>query len=118
MACGPKAAPATGTLPRLRSAIDGPVATVEQNKANSDLVQLIADEGHLLHLTRLEVEQRIGQGDECANHPLCDEQGFDSSDWYYEIGQPGDGYMRMRPALIIGFDRFGKSVRTYNQRVD
>jgi hypothetical protein len=117
-ACGPKAAPATETLPKLRNAIDGTVTTPEQNKANSDLVQQISDEGHLLGLTRVEVEERLGKGDDCARHPLCGEQGFDPSDLYYEIGQPGEGYMRMRPALIVGFDRFGKSVRTYNLRVE
>jgi hypothetical protein len=117
-ACGPKAVPATETLPRLRAAIDGTVTTPEQNKANSELVQQVSDEGHLLGLTRDELAERIGKGDECSNHPLCDEQGFDPSDWYYEVGHPGEGYMRVRPALIVGFDRFGKSVRTYNLRVE
>jgi hypothetical protein len=117
-ACAPKGPAATETLPKLREALTQPVTTPEQNKANSDLVELIAEEGHLLGLTRLEVEQKLGKGDDCATHELCQKQGFDPTDWYYEVGQMGEGYMRLRPALIVGFDRFGKSVRTYNLRVD
>jgi hypothetical protein len=117
-ACAPKGPAATETLPKLRDVLQQPVTSPEQNKANSELVETIAEEGHLLGLTRIEVEKKIGKGDDCATHELCQKQGFDDTDWYYEVGTEGEGYMRLRPALIVGFDRFGKSVRTYNLRVD
>lgn len=117
VACGPKGPSAAETLPRLREAIYGTVTTDEENRANSDLVEQVAELGHLLGLTRLEVEQHLGKGDVCSLHELCAKQGFLDTDWYYEVGH-GDTYQRVRPALIVGFDRFGKVVRTYNLRVE
>ena len=117
-ACAPQGPAATETLPRLRDVLSQPVTSAEQNKANSELVEIIADEGHLLGLTRIEVEKKIGKGDDCATHELCQKQGFDDTDWYYEVGTEGQGYMRLRPALIVGFDRFGKSTRVYNLRIE
>lgn len=117
-ACGPKAPPASETLPKLRAAIEAPVASPEQNRQNSALVEQIADAGHLLGLSRAELEERVGKGDDCAKHPSCADRGFEDTDWYYEVGKMGEGYVRARPALIVGFDRFGKVMRTYNLRVD
>jgi hypothetical protein len=110
------------TLPQLKNALGTPVTTPEQNKQNSTLVQLVSEEGHLEGLTREEVKSKVGQGDSCHNHPLCDEQGFDDSDWYYEVGTADEGgnptYLRYRPALIVGFNRFGTVERTYVLRVE
>jgi hypothetical protein len=117
-ACAPKGPAATETLPKLREALQQPVTSPAQNKANSDLVETISEEGHLLGLSRLEVEKQLGKGDECSIHELCRKQGFEDTDWYYEVGEMGEGYVRLRPALIVGFDRFGKAVRTYNLRVE
>ena len=39
--------------------------------------------------------------------------GFESDDWYYEIGRESGNYVRHRPALILGFGRFGKVERTF-----
>jgi hypothetical protein len=118
LACGPKAPPASETLPRLREAMAAPVSSAEQNKQNSDLVEQISEAGYLLGLTREEVMEKIGKGDDCSGHPICAKQGFDAMDWYYEVGTEGEGYMRSRPALVLGFDRFGKVVRTYNLRIE
>lgn len=118
LACGPTAPPASQTLPRLRAALEAPVPSEQKNRENSALVQEIVDNGHVLGLTRLEVEEKLGKGDECRNHELCAEHGFYDTDLYYEVGQTGDIYLRFRPALILGFDRFGKVTRTYNLRVE
>src|SRR5437762_2205870 len=104
LACAPKAAPASETLPRLREAIQQPVSSAEQNQQNSALVEQVAEAGYLLGLTREEVEQRVGKGDRCARHPMCSQQGFESEDWYYEVGQMGSSYLRFRPALVVGFN--------------
>jgi hypothetical protein len=110
------------TLPQLKQAIDEPVLSAEQNKQHSALAQLVSEEGHLEGLTRTEVESKVGRGAPCSQHPLCGEQGFEVDDWYYEVGAPNEGpdatYLRYRPALIVGFNRFGKVERTYVLRVE
>ena len=64
----------------------------------------------------------MGKGDLCSRHPLCSEQGFQDDDWYYDVGTqnpaPNATYLRYRPALIVGFSRFGKVERTFVLRVE
>ncbi len=108
-----KAPSAQETLPKLRAAIQSPVDSAEQNAQNSTLVDLVSSEKQLHGLTRSEVEQQLGRGDPCSRHPVCGERGFFGEDWHYEIGQLGGGYVRARPELIVGFNRFGKVERTF-----
>jgi hypothetical protein len=105
------------TLPQLRDALETPVSSAEQNKQHSALAELVSEEKHLQGLTRVEVEQKLGRGEDCGRHPICGERGFDDSDWYYEVGTQGESYVRYRPALIVGFNRFGKVERTFVLRV-
>jgi len=113
IACGPPPPSAQETLPRLKNALDEPVSTAEQNKQHSDLAVTISEQKHLHGLTRLELEQKVGKGDMCGKHPICKERGFWDDDWYYEVGTEGSSYVRHRPALIVGFNRFGKVERTF-----
>jgi hypothetical protein len=113
VACGPAGPGAQETLPRLKNALSEPVSTPEQNKQHSDLAVTISEEKHLHGRTRLEVEEKVGKGDLCNNHPICKERGFYEDDWYYEVGTEGSSYVRHRPALIVGFNRFGKVERTF-----
>jgi hypothetical protein len=101
------------TLPSLRQAIAAEVSTPEQNEKNSALVEQVSQDKHLQGLSRAEVEDKLGRGDLCSRHPICSERGFDGSDWYYEVGREGSAYVRHRPALVIGFNRFGKVERTF-----
>lgn len=103
----------TETLPSLRQAIATEVSTPEQNAKNSVLVEQVSEDKHLQGLTRAEVEDKLGRGDLCSRHPICGERGFDGNDWYYEVGREGSTYVRHRPALIVGFNRFGKVERTF-----
>lgn len=105
--------PSRETLPQLRQAIETQVASEEQNRKNSELVSFVNREKQLHGLTRAELEATLGRGERCDRHPLCAKKGFFEDDWYYEIGRPGGGYMRYRPTLIVGFNRFGKVERTY-----
>jgi hypothetical protein len=111
--CGPPPPSAQETLPRLQSVLHEPVSSAEQNKRNSALVVQVSELKHLHGLTRVEVEEKLGKGEDCDNHPLCSDKGFFPGDWYYEIGTTGSGYVRHRPELIIGFNRFGKVERTF-----
>ena len=106
-------ASAAETLPKLRAAIDGQVSSPEQNAQNSALVTQVSDDKQLHGLTRIEVSDKLGAGDPCSRHPICGERGFEGDDWYYEIGREGSEYVRHRPALIVGFSRFGKVERTF-----
>ena len=112
-ACGGPAPSAQDTLPRLKNVLHEPVSSVEQNKQNSDLVVQVSEYKHLHGLTRLELEEQLGKGQDCTAHPLCSERGFFPEDWYYDIGIEGSSYVRHRPALIVGFSRFGKVERTF-----
>jgi hypothetical protein len=112
-ACAGQAPSAQETLPRLKSALDAPVASAEQNKQNSDLVVQVSENKQLEGMTRLEVEAKLGKGVPCSEHPICRERGFFEDDWYYEVGREGSTYLRHRPALILGFSRFGKVERTF-----
>lgn len=111
--CGPPPPSAQETLPRLRNVLREPVSSAEQNKQNSELVVQVSELKHLHGLTRLEVEEKLGKGEDCSGHPLCADKGFFPGDWFYEIGTTGSSYVRHRPELIVGFNRFGKVERTF-----
>jgi hypothetical protein len=105
------------TLPQLAAALDAPVESPNQNSENSALVERVSDEKFLHQLTRGEVAKALGrEGEPCSRHPICRERGFDDEDWYYEVGSEGSTYVRHRPALILGFSRFGKVERTFTLR--
>lgn len=101
------------TLPQLRTAIESPVESPDQNAQNSALVEQVSSDRQIHGLTREELVTRLGQGEPCHRHPLCRDKGFDDGDWYYEVGREGGSYLRGRPALIVGFSRFGKVERTF-----
>lgn len=101
------------TLPELQRAIAAPVESAAQNARNSALVTQVSDDKQLHGLSRGEVSDKLGEGDVCSRHPICSERGFDGNDWYYEVGREGGSYVRHRPALVVGFSRFGKVERTF-----
>lgn len=105
------------TLRRLSDAIQAPVASPEEAQDNSRLVEMVVEEGLLEEMTREEVSSKIGRGDDCSRHPRCAEAGFEDDDWFYNVGQMGEGAAGAVPILIVGFDRFGKVTRTWNLRV-
>ncbi|HEY6879233.1 MAG TPA: hypothetical protein VI299_14505 [Polyangiales bacterium] len=108
---GPTAAE---TLPKLAAALDAPVESPAQNSDNNALVMQVSDDKFLHGMTRGEVAKALGrEGDPCSRHPMCGERGFDGEDWYYEVGSEGSSYVRHRPALILGFSRFGKVERSF-----
>lgn len=101
------------TLPQLRAAIAAPVESPDQNAQNSALVERVSSEKQIQGLNREELASRLGQGERCQLHPMCRDKGFYDDDWYYDVGRQGGSYLRGRPALIVGFSRFGKVERTF-----
>lgn len=115
-ACGAVPMSREEALPQLRAAIDKSLSTPEDSQENSRLVEKILDDNVLDEMFRHEVEEAIGRGDPCSRHPRCAENGFDDNDWFYTVGQMGEGRTGAVPVLIVGFDTSGRVVRTWNLR--
>lgn len=103
-------------LPELREAMGTTVETREQSADNSRVAEKVAEADVLQDMARHEVEEAIGRGEPCSRHPKCAEKGFDGDDWYYQVGQMGSSDPGRLPALIVGFDRFGKVDSVYHFR--
>jgi hypothetical protein len=117
VACGGQSINRDDTLRRLSDAIQAPVSSPEEAAQSSRLVEQVVEEGMLEDMTRQEVSAAIGRGDDCSRHPRCAEAGFEDDDWFYNVGQMGEGATGALPILIVGFDRFGKVTSTWNLRV-
>ncbi|MEM9075198.1 MAG: hypothetical protein AAGE52_42260 [Myxococcota bacterium] len=113
VACGPTI-PRETLVTNLRSAMEAPVNTQEEAAQHSRVVQDAVDGDALQGLRRFEVEEKLGRGDACSRHPRCGELGFDSDDWFYNVGALGEGFPGPVPSLIVGFDRRGVVVRVWN----
>ena len=101
-------------LPQLRAAIEKNVSTPEESQESSRLLEKILDDNVLNEMFRHELEEAIGRGDPCSRHPRCAEHGFSSDDWFYTVGQMGEGRTGALPILIVGFDTSGRVVKTWN----
>jgi hypothetical protein len=101
-------------LPQLRAAIEKVISSPEESAENSRLVEKILDDTVLHEMFRAELEEAIGRGDPCSRHPRCAEQGFSGDDWFYTVGQMGEGRTGAVPIMIVGFDTSGRVVRTWN----
>ncbi len=117
VACGGATINREDGLRRLSDAIQAPASSSDQAAESSRLVEQIVQEGVLEDMTREEVSSAIGHGDPCSRHPRCAENGFEDDDWFYTVGQMGEGATGALPILIVGFDRFGKVTQTWNLRV-
>lgn len=103
-------------LPQLRAAIERPISSPEESQENSRLVEAILDNTLLHGMFRAEVEEAIGRGDQCSRHPRCAEHGYHGDDWFYTVGQMGEGRTGALPILIVGFDTSGRVTKTWNLR--
>ncbi|MEM9192718.1 MAG: hypothetical protein AAGF12_26325 [Myxococcota bacterium] len=115
-ACGGPQVDRGVQLQELRQAIERPVSSPEESGENSRVVEASLEAEVLMEMTRLEVEEAIGRGDPCSRHPRCAEQEFESDDWFYTVGQMGEGRTGALPILIVGFDRTGRVTRVWNLR--
>jgi len=113
-ACGAVPMSRDEALPQLRAAIEKNVSTPEESQESSRLLEKILDDNVLNEMFRHELEEAIGRGDPCSRHPRCAEAGFDGDDWFYTVGQMGEGRTGALPILIVGFDTSGRVVKTWN----
>ncbi len=115
-ACGAVPMSRDEALPKLRTAIQKNLSTPDEAAENSRLVEKILDDGVLNEMFRHDLEEAIGRGDPCSRHPRCAENGFSDDDWFYTVGQMGEGRTGAVPVLIVGFDTSGRVTRTWNLR--
>ena len=101
---------------RLRSTMAEPVATREQRDDHSRTLLEVADSGVLEGLNQEQLRAEIGRGQACRAE-ICDQNGFQESDWYYEVGvisdAPEGDEIKQLPVLIIGFDPRGRAARIW-----
>lgn len=98
-------------LSDLHSAMARPVDSKERSRAHSSLVEDVVEADLLQNMSRAQVAEAIGRGDPCSRHPRCGKLGFKGNDWFYHVGSSGGA---RSPILIVGFDRTGHVVRTWN----
>ncbi len=108
--------PPTQLFAEFKQAVARPLASREQSAENSRVAERLADSDALQGKTRTEVEEAIGRGDDCSRHPNCAEAGFEGDDWFYQVGEVGEGDSGAIPQLIVGFDRSGHVTRVWNLR--
>jgi hypothetical protein len=115
LACGPTIPPEQA-IQSLRSMMAEPVDDAEESARVSRKVQDVVESDALMDMSRVEVQEAIGRGDDCSRHPRCGENGFAADDWFYDVGGLGEGYPGPVPILIVGFDREGKVDKVWNLR--
>lgn len=93
-----------------------PLVTRDDGDAASRIAEELASSHALDRMTRLEVMQAIGRGDDCVRHRDCAEHGFLDNDWHYTVGQPSAEFAGNVPVLIVGFDGHGDVERVWNLR--
>ena len=98
---------------RLRDAMQQDVPTRDKREELSRLLADAVENGDIERMNRPEVRAAFGEGASCESLPLCDQQGFQASDWYYPIGVASDPKIKQLPTLIVGFDPHDQVSRVY-----
>ncbi len=115
LACGPSI-PRETLRANLQTAMEAQHDSAEASAASSRHVQEAVDGLALSGMRRHEVETLLGRGEPCSRHARCAEAGYESDDWYYEVGTATGGYAGPSPALIVGFSREGVVNSVWNLR--
>jgi hypothetical protein len=97
---------------RLRDAMGTSVDSRAERDEQSRLLADIVATGALDGLNTSELRAALGPGQACRTD-LCDAQGFDESDWFYDIGHAGSPDVKQVPVLIVGFDSRGRVARVF-----
>lgn len=113
-ACGGARSTPVPSYAVLRQMTQTPVKTRAESEQRSRELEAALDDNAFVGMSRAEVAEKIGQGDDCARHSECKRQGYFDQDWYYTMGSQGSNFAP--PVLIIGFDQFGRVERTWNMR--
>ena len=103
---------------RLRAGMAEDVPTREKRGELSRLLVDATDHGALDRLERPDVSAALGKPLSCDSLPLCAEQGFLGSDWYYLMGHTENAKIKQLPLLIVGFDPQDRVSRVYVLHTD
>lgn len=106
--------PPTHYRHQLHEVIRQEVATRAQRDAHSRVLAESLEGGALEGLSQPELRAALGKAVNCSGKALCEDNGFASSDWYYEIGHMTDeDAVKQMPVLIVGFGPRGEVTRTW-----
>lgn len=100
-------------LERLKATFSQDVPDQETRDGHSRAMESAVNGGALSGLTKPEVREALGAGQDCARIPLCAEQGFDGYAWYYEMGVARAPFSGQLPVLVVVFDSKGRVMRTW-----
>lgn len=114
VACGATSSVSSTTYAALKQMTQTPVKSRAESEQRSRELEAALNDNAFAGMTRAEVSNELGPGDDCSRHPECNRQGFFDQDWYYTMGTHGSRVAP--PVLIIGFDQFGRVERTWNLR--
>jgi hypothetical protein len=102
---------------QLRSAMQASVTSREQRSEQSRLLAKVVDEDALDGMTRPEVRSAFGPGNACSLE-VCRKNGFEDTDWYYEIGVSANPELKQLPLVLFKFDPHERTTRVYTLTTD
>jgi hypothetical protein len=95
-------------------------ATVTSRAERSEQSRLLAkvvDEDALDGMTRQEVRSAFGAGKACTLE-VCRKNGFEETDWYYEIGVSANAELKQLPLVLFKFDPHERTMRVFTLTTD
>ena len=102
---------------QLRSAMQASVKSRAERSEQSRLLVKVVDADALDGMTRPEVQSAFGPGNACGL-PVCRKNGFEETDWYYEIGVNENPAIKQLPLVLFKFDTHDRTVRVYTLTTD
>ncbi|HEX4352679.1 MAG TPA: hypothetical protein VHZ95_07195 [Polyangiales bacterium] len=101
----------------MREAMQKSVTSREQRDEQSQLMMKVVKADAVDGMTRPEVRAAFGPGVACTLD-VCHKNGFEESDWYYEIGVHTSGKIEQLPLLLFKFDPHERTVRVFTLSSD
>jgi hypothetical protein len=102
---------------QLHSAMQASVKSRAERSEQSRLLAKVIDEDALDGMTRPEVRSAFGPGNACALE-VCRKNGFEETDWYYEIGVMDDPALKQLPLVLFKFDTHDRTMRVFALSTD
>src|SRR4051812_22333369 len=102
---------------QLRSAMQASVKSRAERSEQSQLLAKVIDADALDGMMRPEVRSAFGPGKACALE-ICRKNGFEETDWYYEIGVMDDPALKQLPLVLFKFDTHDRTQRVFALSTD
>jgi hypothetical protein len=102
---------------QLRSAMQASVKNRAERSEQNRLLAKVIDADALDGMTRPEVRSAFGPGIACAIE-VCRKNGFEETDWYYEIGVMDNPALKQLPLVLFKFDTHDRTMRVFALSTD